>query len=85
MGPPQTKSGHIGRCPAYLFLTLSHTRAAEVIDHIIPLAHGGTDADDNCQALCVECHDAKTRSDMGYREKPVIGIDGWPVEGTGAG
>lgn len=55
------------------------TRAAEVIDHIVPLAHGGTDDDTNTQALCLSCHEAKTRSDMGYREKPVIGIDGWPV------
>lgn len=55
------------------------TRAAEVIDHIIPLAHGGTDDDANTQPLCRSCHEEKTRADMGYREKPVIGIDGWPV------
>lgn len=29
-------------------------------DHIIPLATGGTDTDDNIQCLCFECHAIKT-------------------------
>jgi 5-methylcytosine-specific restriction endonuclease McrA len=30
------------------------------IDHIIELRHGGTNSDDNLQALCVMCHRVKT-------------------------
>ena len=30
------------------------------IDHIIPLARGGTEDDDNLQALCPGCHRKKT-------------------------
>ncbi|MFW1676442.1 HNH endonuclease [Pontibacter sp. JAM-7] len=34
--------------------------AAVAVDHIIPKAQGGTDADTNLQAICKTCHDAKT-------------------------
>lgn len=52
-------------------------RAATQRDHIIPLCKGGTDAPDNIQALCDDCHAAKTRIDLG--RKPAIGVDGWPI------
>jgi hypothetical protein len=32
-------------------------------DHILPLAWGGTDTDDNIQCLCEECHARKTASE----------------------
>lgn len=32
------------------------TTAAIEVDHIIPLAFGGTDTDDNVQCLCEDCH-----------------------------
>ena len=51
---------------------------ASEIDHILPLFKGGTDDLDNLQALCDDCHNTKTASDMGHRIKPEIGIDGWP-------
>jgi hypothetical protein len=35
-------------------------KVAETIDHIIPLAFGGSDVDENVQALCEECHAHKT-------------------------
>ncbi|EFO1861873.1 hypothetical protein DUZ28_23195 [Escherichia coli] len=35
-------------------------REAKTVDHIIPKAHGGTDADSNLQSLCWPCHKAKT-------------------------
>jgi 5-methylcytosine-specific restriction endonuclease McrA len=54
------------------------TPGAEV-DHIIPLCKDGTDDLENLQVLCVECHKVKTANDMGYKIKPEIGIDGWPV------
>jgi 5-methylcytosine-specific restriction enzyme A len=48
------------------------------IDHIVPLKDGGTEADANCQLLCVECHKDKSRADMGLKPKPYINTDGAP-------
>jgi 5-methylcytosine-specific restriction protein A len=50
------------------------------VDHIKPLAKGGTDDDANLQWLCREpCHRDKTIADEGG--KPVVGCDadGWPT------
>lgn len=55
-------------------------RAATELDHIVPLIHGGLDTEANRQGLCRDCHDIKTRADMGWREKTKTGIDGWPVK-----
>lgn len=33
---------------------------ATQVDHIIPLAEGGTDDVGNLQAICASCHEAKT-------------------------
>lgn len=54
-------------------------RLAEELDHIVALVNGGLDVPENRQGLCKPCHEAKTRQDMGWREKPTIGLDGWPV------
>lgn len=32
-------------------------------DHIIPLAEGGKDEDENVQGLCAPCHDEKSRAE----------------------
>lgn len=32
-------------------------------DHITPLAEGGEDTDDNTQALCFDCHEAKSKAE----------------------
>lgn len=37
-------------------------RATEV-DHIVPKFEGGTEDDDNLQAICTTCHRAKTRAE----------------------
>ena len=55
------------------------TLAVEV-DHIIPLYKGGEDSWENLQGLCVEHHQTKTRKDRGWKEKPRIGLDGWPED-----
>lgn len=55
-------------------------RLATVVDHIKPLALGGSDEDTNTQNLCDPCHDKKTRKDFGFKEKKTIGVDGWPIE-----
>lgn len=41
-------------------LRQARTAAATTVDHVTPKAHGGTDARDNLQALCHDCHKAKT-------------------------
>lgn len=56
------------------------TAAAE-LDHVIPLERGGTYDDENICPLCADCHKAKTAKDRGYRIKPRIGEDGWPIDG----
>lgn len=50
---------------------------ATVPDHILPLAKGGTDTDDNIRCLCDHCHLDVTREQFGVM---VIGadVDGWP-------
>jgi 5-methylcytosine-specific restriction endonuclease McrA len=45
----------------------------------VALVNGGTDTEDNVQALCESCHDAKTRIDLGQSPRRTIGPDGWPV------
>ena len=59
--------------------------AATVPDHIIPLALGGEDVDENIRCLCAPHHDQVTREEFGLKAaKKAIGEDGWPVE-TAAG
>jgi 5-methylcytosine-specific restriction protein A len=36
-------------------------REATQRDHIVPLAEGGQDVEENTQALCRECHDRKSK------------------------
>ena len=40
-------------------------RVATDVDHIVPLARGGTGADDNLQSLCHGCHSRKTNREDG--------------------
>ena len=56
-------------------------RLAQEVDHIVPLSQGGTDAFENLQGLCKACHAEKTAEEHpARRDKPVIGLDGWPQE-----
>lgn len=59
-------------------------RASTVPDHIIALVNGGTDEDDNIQCLCRWHHEAKTREDLGQKQRVGIGADGWPVDDANA-
>jgi 5-methylcytosine-specific restriction enzyme A len=58
------------------------TPATEV-DHVTPKAKGGTDDDDNLQAICHDCHKAKTEVEaaeaQGRKVRRKIGPDGWPA------
>ena len=38
-------------------------RLAEYRDHIVPLAEGGKDAEDNTQPICGDCHQSKTQAE----------------------
>jgi 5-methylcytosine-specific restriction protein A len=40
---------------------------AREVDHITPLWAGGTDAESNLQALCIECHASKTDAEASKR------------------
>ena len=52
---------------------------ATELDHIVHLDAGGKDIESNRQGLCHDCHAEKTRRDLGQKERPEIGIDGFPV------
>jgi 5-methylcytosine-specific restriction protein A len=53
--------------------------AATVPDHVIPLAKGGSDTDDNIRCLCASCHTQRTAEQFGYKVRNEIGLDGWPI------
>ena len=36
---------------------------ATQVDHVTPKAEGGTDADDNLQAICAQCHASKSQAE----------------------
>lgn len=59
------------------------------VDHIKAKAQGGEDELDNLQCICGPCHDAKTALETGFglgrKEKPSIGLDGWPVKASPKG
>jgi len=56
------------------------TTIATVVDHIVPLAQGGDDSDENCRPLCDEHHAQATAEQFGHRKKVRISLDGWPEE-----
>ncbi len=55
--------------------------ASATPDHIIPLAKGGTDTDDNIRCLCDECHRKRTAEQFGHRKPRVPhDLNGWPLD-----
>ncbi len=59
-------------------------KSFDEVDHIKPKAFGGQDELENLQCICSECHQLKTSDEAasakGYRIRPVVGSDGWPVD-----
>jgi 5-methylcytosine-specific restriction protein A len=55
--------------------------AATIADHIVPRAKGGTGDISNLQPVCANCHDDKTRQDLGWKpRRKRIGLSGWPED-----
>jgi 5-methylcytosine-specific restriction protein A len=52
---------------------------ATVVNHILPLAHGGEDVDENTENLCKACDERVTAEQFGYKKRLAIGNDGWPI------
>jgi 5-methylcytosine-specific restriction protein A len=52
--------------------------AAKVVNHIIPLNHGGSDDDENTENLCGPCDKIVTAEQFSFKVKQTIGRDGWP-------
>jgi 5-methylcytosine-specific restriction protein A len=44
-------------------LELDKVSATEIVDHITPLAQGGSNERSNLQGLCIPCHDAKSKAE----------------------
>jgi 5-methylcytosine-specific restriction protein A len=60
---------------------LNRVTVATIVNHIIPLIHGGSDDDENTENLCRECDRIVTAGQFGHEARPVkkrIGADGWP-------
>ena len=55
------------------------TVLAVEVDHIRALEFGGTNAPDNLQGLCHDCHADKTGEDRGYRKRFKRGPDGFLI------
>ncbi|MBO9377901.1 HNH endonuclease [Sphingomonas histidinilytica] len=62
-------------------------RPGPEVDHVTPKAEGGTEDDDNLQAICSDCHKRKTAEEAARaqgRRAPrrivAVGLDGWPKE-----
>lgn len=82
------RDGYACRCPACALLPVP--KPATDVDHIISKAiwrrtHGnldGCDADENLQALNVDCHRRKTAEERGHAYRPRNGADdaGLPLD-----
>lgn len=57
------------------------TSISVVVDHVQPLAQGGTDDEDNLRGLCLNCHAQVTGEQFGHRKRTVFGTDGLPQDG----
>lgn len=44
-------------------LSKGRVMPAIAVDHIVPRAEGGTDGDENLQAICKTCHKLKTENE----------------------
>ncbi len=68
-------AGLCERCAARDRVTL-----ATVVDHIEPLALGGSDEDENTRNLCDPCHLEVTAEQFGHETTVAFGADGLPTD-----
>lgn len=68
-----------GLCEHCLAAEPKRIRIATIVNHKIPLVHGGPDTGDNTENLCVDCDKAETARVFGFKQRQAIGEDGWPV------
>jgi len=62
----KARAAYLKRHPiCVVCLSMSRTRAAQEVHHIIPLREGGTHAEANLQALCKSCHSRITGQGVG--------------------
>lgn len=61
---------------------LGRVTLAAIVNHIVPLAHGGSDDDDNTENLCKPCDLIVTAEQFGH-DAPIeargVGRDGRPT------
>lgn len=69
-----------GLCEDCLAETPTRITRAVVVDHITPLAHGGSDEDENTRNLCADHDRQRTAEQFGRRPIVRVDDDGWPVE-----
>lgn len=70
-----------GLCEHCLAATPKRISIAKIVNHKVPLVHGGSDDDDNTENLCLECDRIVTAKQFGFTKAPKrpISIDGWPL------
>lgn len=56
---------------------------ATEVDHIVPksVRPGANDTLAGIQSICSPCHQEKTMREQGKALRPVIGLDGYPIDG----
>lgn len=62
---------------------LNRVSVATVVNHIIPLAHGGSDEDENTENLCRPCDLDVTAEQFGHTRSSGLGgcdVTGWPTD-----
>ncbi|MEG3165550.1 HNH endonuclease signature motif containing protein [Sphingomonas sp. PB2P19] len=68
-------SGLCERCQSRGRVTI-----ATVVDHIEPLALGGSDEDENTRNLCDPCHLEVTAEQFGHEKRVGFAADGLPTD-----
>jgi 5-methylcytosine-specific restriction enzyme A len=52
---------------------------ADEVHHVVALADGGPDTDENTMNLCKPHHQKRTEEQFGFTTKQAFGTDGWPL------
>ncbi|RLK45958.1 HNH endonuclease [Cupriavidus plantarum] len=66
-----------GLCECADCKALDRIRVAREVDHIVSKANGGSDDDDNLQAINVDCHKAKTQRERAVAQREAAPVARW--------